>query len=124
MKSKIFFSSVLLSLSLGVVMDGTPANAAHWHKGAPRIFRGTWHNHYNMWLVHKNTMTIYQGHLKSIGYYNPFFYTHLMYKRSGRTFKIRAWDRFGKAHSTSTWKYVNHNKFILGNGIRVYRSHN
>jgi hypothetical protein len=123
MKVRTFLIAALLSAGLSFSATNYEAQAARWHKGAPRIFRGTWHNHYNMWLVHKNTMTIYQGHLKSIGYYNPILYTHLMYKRSGRTFKIRAWDRFGGAHSTFTWKYVNHNKFILGNGFKVYRSH-
>ncbi|MEE8823424.1 hypothetical protein LASUN_10360 [Lentilactobacillus sunkii] len=123
MKSKIILTSALLSLGFGITVAITPANASTWHKGLPRIFRGSWHNRYNLWLVHKNTMTIYQGYSKSIGYYMPYSYNHLMYKRSGYTFKVRAWDKFGKAHSTFTWKYINHNKFILGNGIKVYRSH-
>lgn len=109
-----------LSFGLGTT---TNANAASWHHGMPKFFRGTWSNKYNLWLNHKNEMTIYEGHSKTAGYYMPYTYNHLRYKRVHYTYKIRAWDKFGRAWSTFKWRIVNHNTFVLGNGIKVYRYH-
>jgi hypothetical protein len=122
MKIKKVAAGVVVASFVGIGMfsSSQQVSAAIWHKGTPRFLRGTWSNKYNLWYVHKNNMIIYEGYSKQIGYFNPQPYTHVMYKRYHHTYKFRVWNN---AFTTFKWTVISRNKFILGNGLAVYRYH-
>lgn len=109
-----------LFLGMGTVLHEQPVSAAAWHKGTPRFFRGTWHNKYNLWYVYKSKIIVYEGHSKDMGYFNPDPLTHVMYKHYHHMYKFRVWDN---AYTTFKWTVISRNKFVLGNGLLVYRAH-
>ncbi|MGF2384683.1 hypothetical protein [Lentilactobacillus otakiensis] len=44
MKTKTMIAAALLTAGLGLGAVSTPANAASWHRGTPKVLRGKWDN--------------------------------------------------------------------------------
>lgn len=44
MKTKTMIATALLTAGLGIGAVGTTANAARWHKGTPKVLRGSYHS--------------------------------------------------------------------------------
>ncbi|WP_125684834.1 hypothetical protein [Levilactobacillus yonginensis] len=126
MHHKIITSLLLLgSLGLGTsILDDTSAQAARWHKGAPKIARGTWTDkpavkggEYDVLQISKKKL-VFDDNTPNM--------THLKYKKMGkRRYKFRGYNGETRRHQSMSTMYfvsVHHVTFNdSGNHLSLYK---
>ncbi|MCH4165103.1 MAG: hypothetical protein LKF37_10055 [Lentilactobacillus diolivorans] len=107
MKLKRLVAGVAMAsfMGVGVFSSSQQINAATWHKGTPKIIRGTWkmdgHKH-TRWIIGKSEMSLFSPE-SSWG--KPF--SHLRYRKYNRyTFKLFWHDNDGGINMVSYWRHI------------------
>ena len=98
--------TALAFMNVGV---GTTANASSWHRGAPKIARGTWSDEWNYPKGGEYDILYISKH-KLIFDDNTPYLTHLKYKKIGyHTYKFRGYEfELGHNQSTAAMYFTKH----------------
>lgn len=123
---KVLLAAVTVLLVAPLAVPGTTAQAATWHKGAPKIARGTWTDKRNS---PKGGMydSLHITHKLFVLNDNDPHLTHLKYKKVGRhTSKFRGYEfELGKTITTAgNWHFISrhHVRVTLdGHKMNLYR---
>lgn len=107
-KAVILFG--VLGLSLGSVIN---VEAASWHKGTPKVLRGSWYTKSQKLVVSKNSIFLYQrGHAASVSAVKKIDYRYV----GNRTYQYRQYWKAG-GHYTGKIKINAKGTYIKFSGI-------